>query len=152
MAARNIVVGQRVAEEKQQRALEMRREPTAAEHELWKRLRGNRLDGYHFRRQQVIDGFVVDFYCHRAGLVVEVDGEVHLTTACYDRERDDVLSRLGLRVLRFTNEQVINDGDEVVRAIRSAICRSEQVSTSPFPCREGGRGDGLRRAPRSGAS
>ena len=71
-----IVTGQRVTKEKLQRAKELRREMTPAENLLWKEVRANKL-GVHFRRQQVIQGFIVDFYCHRAGLVVEVDGDVH---------------------------------------------------------------------------
>src|SRR5574341_1072598 len=98
MPTRNIVVGQKVDATKLQRAKELRGGMTEAERMLWERLRGNRLRGFHFRRQQVIDGFIVDFYCHAAGLVVEVDGGVHAQRVGYDDERDGVLSRRGLRV------------------------------------------------------
>ena len=71
-----IIPGQRVTKEKLQRAKELRRDMTPAEKILWQELRGNKL-GIHFRRQQIIAGFIVDFYCHKAALVVEVDGDVH---------------------------------------------------------------------------
>ncbi len=74
---RNIVIGQGVQLAKVERARQLRREPTREEALLWERLRRNQLDGLHFRRQQIIDGFIVDFYCHAAGLVVEVDGPIH---------------------------------------------------------------------------
>ena len=61
---------------KLQRAKELRRDMTPAEKILWQELRANKL-GVHFRRQQVIEGFIVDFYCHKAALVVEVDGDIH---------------------------------------------------------------------------
>lgn len=76
MEKRGIVVGS-IYREKQERARTLRRVMTPAETCLWEQLRGNRCAGLHFRRQQVIDGFIADFYCHDAGLVVEVDGGVH---------------------------------------------------------------------------
>ena len=76
MPVKNIVSGQKITKEKFQKAKELRRDMTSAEKVLWNELRGNRL-GVHFRRQQIIAGFIVDFYCHRAGLVVELDGSVH---------------------------------------------------------------------------
>ncbi len=106
MPARNIVIGQRVDATKLERAKEFRQSMTPEEKVLWQHLRGNRLSGFHFRRQQVIDGFIVDFYCHAAGLVVEVDGDIHDQQVAYDSERDRVLSARGLRILRIRNEQV----------------------------------------------
>jgi very-short-patch-repair endonuclease len=76
MPIQNIVHGQRVTKEKLQRAKELRREMTPAEKILWQELRANKV-GVHFRRQQVIAGFIVDFYCHKASLVIEVDRDIH---------------------------------------------------------------------------
>ena len=104
------------------RAKELRRQMTPAERRLWERLRANRLGGLQFRRQQVIDGFIVDFYCHAAAVVVEVDGPVHEDRADYDAERDRILTARGLRVVRFTNEQVDRSLADVLRRIE-AICR-----------------------------
>ena len=114
-----IVLGRHAAE-KRELAYKMRREMTPAEAVLWQRLRANRLDRLHFRRQQIIDGFIVDFYCHAAGLVIEVDGGPHEETAEYDAERDRILSARGLTVLRLPNERVLKDLGAVVREIREA--------------------------------
>lgn len=117
------VVRARHAPEKQAQAQRLRREMTAPEARLWQRLRANRLGGLHFRRQQVIDGFIVDFYCHAAKLVVEVDGEVHDAQAEYDAQRTDLLAGRGLRVLRVTNARVNTDLvsvlDDILRAATS---------------------------------
>src|SRR6476469_9993306 len=78
--------------EKFRQAETLRRTMTPAETMLWQHLRANRLQGYHFRRQQVIAAFIADFYCHAAGLVVEVDGGVHAAQVTYDAERDRVLA------------------------------------------------------------
>src|SRR5215207_3725346 len=94
--AQAIVVGQRVAREKVERAKALRREMTPAERRLWQQLRDHRLAGLRFRRQQVVNGFIVDFYCHAAALVVEVDGSVHSEQAEYDAERDRILAARGL--------------------------------------------------------
>ena len=114
---RNIVIGQQVSSVKVQRAKELRREMTDEEKILWKHLRANRLNGLHFRRQQIIDGFIVDFYCHAAGVVVEVDGEIHEQQVEYDAERDKVLSARGLRLLRFKNEEVRQELGKVLTQI-----------------------------------
>ena len=76
MPIKNIVTDQIVTKEKLECAKELRREMTPAEKLLWQEIRANKL-GVRFRRQQIIQGFIVDFYCHRAWLVVEVDGDVH---------------------------------------------------------------------------
>jgi len=73
---------------KQETARRMRRRMTAAEALLWERLRASRLEGLHFRRQQVIDGLIADFYCHAAGLVVERDGRIHELQREHDEDRE----------------------------------------------------------------
>lgn len=118
---RNIVIGQKVNPLKIQRAKELRRQMTEAEKILWHHLRTNKLNGLHFRRQQVIDGFIVDFYCHAAGVVIEVDGSVHLQQVEYDARRDQVLSLRGLRVMRIMNEEVKQNLDKVLARI-AAMC------------------------------
>ncbi|MCS7310882.1 MAG: DUF559 domain-containing protein [Armatimonadetes bacterium] len=116
---RHIVRGQRVSEEKVRLAHQMRKQMTPAERVLWAHLRANRLEGYHFRRQQVIAGFIVDFYCHRAALAVEVDGDGH--DQSYDADRDVILAQHGIRVVRFTNAEVLNDVGKVVSRIREEL-------------------------------
>ena len=120
MPTRNIVIGQKVDQAKVERAKELRKNLTPEERILWQRLRANRLDGWHFRRQQIIDGFIVDFYCHKAALVVELDGPIHDGQADYDIERDKVLESRGLRVLRIKNEEVDQDLEGVLAKIRDA--------------------------------
>jgi very-short-patch-repair endonuclease len=85
----------------------MRREPTPAEQKLWQKLRHKQLLGFKFRRQHVIDRFIVDFYCGEGRLVVEVDGGVHQYTEEEDAIRQEFLESLGLRVVRFRNELFI---------------------------------------------
>jgi len=120
MPFKNIVTDQRVTKEKLQRAKELRGNMTPAEKILWEELRANKL-GVHFRRQQVIQGFIVDFYCHQAGLVVEVDGDVHDLQKDEDERREKVLNELGLRVVRFGNDEVVRNLSAVVGKIKESI-------------------------------
>ena len=125
MPIKNIIPGQKVTKEKLQRAKELRREMTPAEKVLWQELRGNKL-GVHFRRQQVITGFIVDFYCHKAALVIEVDGDIHDLQQGEDARREKALSELGLRIVRFRNDEVLRDLSAVVGRIREEV--SKQIS------------------------
>lgn len=122
MPVKNIIPGQRVTKAKLERARELRREMTPAETILWQELRGNKL-GVHFRRQQVIKGFIVDFYCHKAALVIEVDGEIHnqSTQKEYDARREQVLNALGLRVVRFRNEEIEKNLLYVIEKIKGTL-------------------------------
>lgn len=120
MPVKNIIPGQKVTREKQERARELRRNMTPAEKILWEELRANKL-GVHFRRQQVIQGFIVDFYCHKAGLVIEVDGDIHDLQKEEDERREKVLSALGLKIVRFRNDEVGRDLSAVVGRIREIV-------------------------------
>jgi very-short-patch-repair endonuclease len=104
--------------ERRQFARALRRQPTRAEEVLWAQLRGSRFHGAKFRRQVPFDRYVVDFYCHAAKLVVELDGRQHEWFAEYDAGRTEVLERAGVRVLRFTNAEVCDDLDAVLARIR----------------------------------
>lgn len=121
MPIKNIVTGQKITEAKLQRAKELRRQMTPAERRLWQRLRTNRLDGFHFRRQQIIAGFIVDFYCHQASLIIEVDGPIHDHQRAADEEREAILCSGELRVLRFTNAQILQDLASALDTIRQAL-------------------------------
>lgn len=120
--ARNIVIGQKVKSELVARAKQFRREQTPEEKILWERLRNNQLGGFHFRRQQIIGEFIVDFYCHQASVVVETDGGIHAQFVERDRERDAKISARDLLILRFKNDQVRNDLATVLQHILKA-CR-----------------------------
>ena len=140
MPRKNIVIGQKVNPEKVARAKELRETMTPAERYLWQHLRANQLDGWHFRRQQIIDGFIVDFYCHQANLVIELDGPIHDTQQAADAEREAILTRTGLTVLRFTNREVMGNVRLVLNQIRAALPQKQDVGPTPQPpsCEEGG--------------
>ena len=104
------------------RATELRKRMTPEERIIWQELRGNRL-GAHFRRQQTLAPYIVDFYCHAAHLVVEIDGSPHREQQGYDKMRDDYFRRLGIRVIRLSNESVRVDLASVIAAIRVALRR-----------------------------
>jgi len=120
MPIKNIVTNQRVTKEKLQRAKELRRNMTPAEKTLWDELRANKL-GVHFRRQQIIEGFIVDFYCHKASLVIEVDGDIHDLQREEDARREKALSELGLRVIRFRNDEVERNLSGVVERVKDLV-------------------------------
>ena len=101
-------------------ARSFRRGSTVAEAALWKGLRGRRLGGLKFRRQHPVDGFIVDFYCAERRLIVEVDGSIHDRQWAADEERRAVLDAGGYRVVRLTNDTVLNAPVEALAAIRAA--------------------------------
>jgi len=94
---------------KQTSAQKMSYSMTSAERVLWSRLRANRLQNLHFRRQVAMHGFIADFYCHRARLIVEVDGPIHDKQEEYDDERDQILASNGITILRLTNDEVLSN-------------------------------------------
>ena len=117
-----IIIGQRINPIKLQRAKEFRRKMTPTERKLWNHLRNNQLDGYHFRRQQVIEGFIADFYCNPVKLVIEVDGGIHESRQDYDKERERVIAAKGLKIVRVTTEEIENNIEVVLNRILSC-CR-----------------------------
>ena len=96
---------------------------TAAEAKLWSLLRNKQIRGFKFRRQHQVGGYIADFYCHEAQLVVECDGSVHNTNEQWhhDQRRDAYMTSNGIRVLRFTNEEILGDPDRVLAAISSHL-------------------------------
>jgi very-short-patch-repair endonuclease len=112
---------------KLERAREMRKAPTAAERALWALVRAKQL-GVVVGRQRLMLGYIVDFYCHSAKLVIEIDGEIHDGRRAYDAHRDRVLADAGFAVVRFTNEAVLRDPRAVASEIRALIGRAALVS------------------------
>lgn len=106
--------------ELRERARVLRREMTDAEKILWQSLRAHRFENYHFRRQQIIAGFIVDFYCKAGRLAIELDGLVHDLQKERDAERDQILAVNGVRTIRFSNDQVLN----ALRSVLQQIGRS----------------------------
>jgi|OpeIllAssembly_1097287.scaffolds.fasta_scaffold231791_1 very-short-patch-repair endonuclease len=115
----------------------MRKAPTESEAVLWSALRCRQLDGFKFRRQHIIAGYIVDFYCPALQLAVEIDGPIHIRRRAADRERTTVLQALGVTLLRLTAEQVLEHLPEALHTI-SAQCRRladprESWDVSPHP-------------------
>ena len=133
-----VVRGQRVSREKLAAARQLRAEMTPAERTLWAGIRRRQAGGYRFRRQQIVDGFILDFYCHAAGLAVEVDGAVHLDQVGHDEARDEILLARGIRVVRVTNDDVERDLPAVLTRIESAL-----MALAPPPLAGEGLGGGV---------
>ncbi len=106
-----------------EQARELRRRQTPAEELLWQLLRGRKLAGAKFRRQHQFGRYVCDFYCHEAGLVVECDGAPHQNPEqrAADHERDDNMRAEGLAVLRYWNDEVLNDTERVIHEIAAHV-------------------------------
>jgi very-short-patch-repair endonuclease len=114
---RNIVIGQKVSAAMVQLARQLRAQMTEEEKILWEHLRANRLHGFHFRRQQIVGKYVVDFYCHGAALVVEVDGGFHAQQVEQDTRREEDLVALDLLILRFKNAEIRRDLPNVLERV-----------------------------------
>jgi type I restriction enzyme R subunit len=102
-----------------ERARELRKKQTSAEALLWGLIRHRQVFGVKFRRQHQFGDYIADFYCHEARLVIECDGSVHDPNEQWnhDQSRDAYMIQQGLRVLRFTNEQILNDTENVLAKI-----------------------------------
>lgn len=116
-------------------AKRMRREPTEAEAKLWSMLRGQRLGGLKFKRQEQLGDYIVDFVCFGARMIVEADGGQHAENE-RDAVRDDWLREQGFRVMRFWNNEVLSNPDGVARVILDA-------AQPPLPNPSPTRGEGL---------
>lgn len=124
MALKNIITNQKITKAKLQRAKELRRDMTPAEKTLWEEIHANKL-GVHFRRQQIIEGFIVDFYCHKAALVVEVDGDIHDLQQEEDARREKVLREIGLRIVRFRNDEILKNSTAVAERIKELATKQQ---------------------------
>ena len=101
----------------------LRKKMTNAELLLWNKLKNRELFAVKFRRQHPIDIFVVDFYCHELKLAIEIDGGIHLIKEVseYDDGRTHDIENFGIKIIRFSNDQVINDIDNVLLGILNII-------------------------------
>ena len=113
---------------------QLRENMTDAEKHLWTKIRRKQVKGYQFYRQKPIGDYIIDFFCPRAKLVIEVDGIQHFSNEMteYDRIRNKYLSSLGLRVLRFTNTDVLTYIERVVESIEGKISPREIPLNPPF--------------------
>ena len=112
-------------------ARELRKKQTSAEGLLWQLLRNCQLLEFKFRRQHQFGDYVADFYCHEAQLVIECDGSMHESNALWhhDQERDAYMIAQGLRVLRFTNDRVLNNTEDVLEEIAKHLLSSSERRT-----------------------
>ena len=111
------------------RARELRKQSTDAERLLWSGLRGRRLVGLRFRHQSPIEKYIVDFVCYEHNLIVEIDGGHHQEQRASDLCRTEWLNSRGFSVIRYWNNQVLEDMDSVLESIRMTL----EVGPSPQP-------------------
>lgn len=107
-----------------QRAKELRWPMTPAETVLWERLKNKQLNNLKFRRQHPIHHFILDFYCHAHQLVIEIDGPIHNRQQNYDESRTEWLTQREFKIIRFTNDEVLNDIDQVLAKI-VLLCKTQ---------------------------
>jgi very-short-patch-repair endonuclease len=118
------------------KARQQRNNATKAEIKLWQRLKAKKMMGYDFDRQKPLGNFIVDFYCRELRLCIEVDGLTHQwgETASRDKAKDDFLRSQSLHVQRFTDEEVMDHIDRVVKVIENyALNYEQQLPTTPRP-------------------
>ena len=113
----------------------MRTNATDAENLMWQLLRAKRFMNLKFRRQHVIAPYIVDFFCHELGLVIELDGSQHGTddAIAYDAERTKFLEALNLKVVRYWNNEVLGNTEAVLGDFWNICFHLKSKSTSPYP-------------------
>lgn len=120
----------RCGKEKFEFARTLRENPTPAETMLWGALRAKQVKGVKFRRQQVLFGWIADFWCSPLQMVIEVDGGSHIRRERADMRRDQALASQGILTLRFTNQCVLHSLPVVLASLEIAIeARSAEIST-----------------------
>ncbi len=113
------------------RARVLRRQSSDAEKALWEHLRARRLNGYKFRRQVVIESYIVDFICVEAKLIIEADGGQHTEQKAYDALRTARLEYLGYRIIRFWNHEILGELDAVLERIFAVLMEFPSPQPSP---------------------
>jgi very-short-patch-repair endonuclease len=112
---------------------QLREKETLPEHLLWHFIRDRKLEGFKFRRQQTMLGYIVDFVCYEKNLIIELDGEHHAEQEDYDNSRTEKLENAGFYVLRFWNEQVLSDLGGVLYKIEKHLTdNASLISPSRF--------------------
>jgi len=120
-------------------ARQLRKNQTPAEQLLWSRIRRQQILGVQFYRQKPIAGYIVDFYCFSAKLVIEIDGSQHYEPDAieYDTQRTKTLESLGLRVIRFNNVQVVQELENVLAVIVAEVEKAIAVNPPCPPLKRG---------------
>ena len=111
---------------------ELRNNSTPAESAMWELLRAGRLDGTKWRRQYSIGKYIVDFYCPKARLCVELDGDTHFTMQgdLYDLERTEYINSLGISILRFENREIWDNPERVLLTIKDSLVLNNRTPQS----------------------
>ncbi|MEO8384349.1 MAG: endonuclease domain-containing protein [Betaproteobacteria bacterium] len=122
------------------RARKLRRNSTDVERKLWHRIRDKQIEEFRFRRQRPIGKYIVDFICLEAKLIVELDGGQHAEDVAYDQKRTAFLESLGYRVLRFWNNDVIENMDGVLQRLHENLLRTRANPTLALPLAGEGTG------------
>lgn len=115
-------------------ARQLRNNSTKAEVFLWQKIKRKQFYGYDFHRQKPIDNYIVDFFCNELMLGIEIDGYSHQVVEVFEKDKvkEEKIRSLGISLLRFTDDQIYNDMDNVLRAIESFIVEFEEKYGSPF--------------------
>jgi very-short-patch-repair endonuclease len=113
----------------------LRKDQTKAEKIVWELLRKRKFRNYKFRRQHVIEGFVLDFYCHELKLGIELDGEIHLKRKEYDQLRQDIIESEGISVIRINNNEITGTNKEIIAKIEKTLFSHPTL----LPLGEGGK-------------
>jgi very-short-patch-repair endonuclease len=116
-----------------QRARALRQRLTDAEKLLWRHLRNRGLGGWKFRRQYPVGPYIVDFICPEKNIVIEIDGGQHAANEALDLQRSAFLNKMGYRVLRFWNNEVLQETEAVLEAIFAILTDAAQNSPAPRP-------------------
>lgn len=101
----------------------LRTHPTEAEQYLWHYLRNRKFHGFKFRRQQVIQNYIVDFVCFEKNLVIEVDGSQHYDQKVYDENRSKNLNKEGFQVIRFWNNDIVENIESVLSSLYDILIK-----------------------------
>ena len=113
-------------------ARRLRKEQTKAEKIIWEQLRKRKFMNFKFRRQHVIEGFVIDFYCSELKLGIEVDGGIHLKRKDYDKLRQEAVESKGISIIRISNQKIAEDKRAIIKKLK------EVIEQSPTPSPSGG--------------
>jgi len=119
---------------KKEFARSLRKEQTSAEEKVWKLLRNRKFRNLKFRRQHVIEGFVIDFFCNEHKLAIEIDGGIHKKKKDYDELRQDIIESEDITLIRITNDEMAQDEESVLKKIKEVL---EPSLPSPLPLGEG---------------
>lgn len=112
-----------------ERARQLRNNSTKSEVFLWNYLKGKQIHGVDFHRQRLVDNFIIDFFCQEIYLAIELDGYTHLLDSSLKRDeiKEKKLNELGIELIRFWDEEIFNDLENVLRVIELAVLKRKEM-------------------------